>query len=162
MAEQVPIKKFDKIDVPMLTEDYDRSLLLFRRKVGWSLEDLLYLPLKSHSSDKAMQEALGGLKAVLLHPESLTPDSPPGAGEVSAAAAFIARCLEGSEKQVYELAKKKFQQQWNDVPQRHKDQLTRDLARFQAALMELSTCCAEHEDDAYCQLLSEDNILWNE
>mmetsp|Transcript_26539 Transcript_26539/g.61957 ORF Transcript_26539/g.61957 Transcript_26539/m.61957 type:complete len:394 (-) Transcript_26539:43-1224(-) len=152
MSVQVPLEKFNKLDLVMLTEDYDRSLLLLRRKLGWSLADLLYLRLKDHGKDRAMQSAVKELHTLMQK----------SAGDLTVAAnVFVEKCTRSDEAEVYSMAKQRFQQQWNELPERHREQALKDLKRFEAGLDALSACCHDHPDDAYCKVLSEDNIAWN-
>eukprot|EP00928_Gymnodinium_smaydae_P023522 TRINITY_DN19380_c0_g2_i1.p1 TRINITY_DN19380_c0_g2~~TRINITY_DN19380_c0_g2_i1.p1 ORF type:complete len:830 (-),score=70.83 TRINITY_DN19380_c0_g2_i1:132-2417(-) len=41
----------------IITEEMDRSLILFRRKVGWSLSDILYLSQHTHGSSNVLSRA---------------------------------------------------------------------------------------------------------
>eukprot|EP00971_Amphidinium_carterae_P208069 4128644-Amphidinium_carterae.1 len=42
MSDQVSPEQVDDLDFVMLTEEYDLSLMMLRRKLGWSMVDMLY------------------------------------------------------------------------------------------------------------------------
>eukprot|EP00971_Amphidinium_carterae_P065099 1290259-Amphidinium_carterae.1 len=51
MAKQLTPEQVEDLDLVMLTEEYDFSLMLLRRALGWSMFDMLYRRLKENRED---------------------------------------------------------------------------------------------------------------
>jgi len=149
MALQIKPEEIDHLDLAMLTEQYDLSLMLLRRAVGWSLFDMLYRRMKTSSNDIA--GATTSFAAYLSTP----------AHELnSATREYKRKCVQPDEA-VYKQAKRKFQRQLDSLSPVDHQRLLDDVATFQSARDKLVDCCESNLLDSYCTALAEDNEAWN-
>ena len=150
MSAQVPLSKFDKLDFVMLTEEYDLSLVMLGRRLGWELQDLLYYRLNDHHEvPPALRRGLDGMKKCMEEPRADT------------AKHFLERCAGLEEQEVYKMAKDRFNQQWQRLTSDQKEEVKRSVAKLKAGVKALQACCALVTEDAYCRHLSEINAEWN-
>ncbi|CAE7482856.1 unnamed protein product [Symbiodinium natans] len=151
MTEQLPLSQFHKLDYVMLQEHYDRSLLMLRRRLGWSLADVLYLSTHvnhMHNRRPEEQQLLDDI-AAYLKSGSRTPW-----GE-----RFVSNCIKGQEEEIYTAATKKFQTQWEAFSLAEQQEMREELRCFQNALRTLSSCCTRQED-VFCEMMKETSEEW--
>eukprot|EP00971_Amphidinium_carterae_P150672 2987123-Amphidinium_carterae.1 len=55
MAKQIKPEQVGELDLVMLTEKYDLSLMMLRRALRWSLFDMMYRRMKSEHADDLMK-----------------------------------------------------------------------------------------------------------
>ena len=130
------------------------SLMMFRRLVGWDLADMLYLKLRDtnaamtpalEAANKEVEEYLRGGNATIT---------------TEAGQSFYSNCIAGDEAKLYDMAKRKYKQQWDSFSLSEQEELRAELAVFQEALTTLGSCCAEHTNDIYCLEQSEVTENW--
>ena len=120
------------------------SIIMFRRFVNWDLADMLYLRLRDHTA--AMTPELKAANAVVdeyLRGGNTTITTEAGQR-------FYSNCVSGDEAKLYDMAKRKYQQQWDSFSPSEQEELRAELAVFREGLATLASCCAEHTDDVYC------------
>eukprot|EP00403_Amphidinium_massartii_P031201 CAMPEP_0178387962 /NCGR_PEP_ID=MMETSP0689_2-20121128/9347_1 /TAXON_ID=160604 /ORGANISM="Amphidinium massartii, Strain CS-259" /LENGTH=377 /DNA_ID=CAMNT_0020008349 /DNA_START=95 /DNA_END=1228 /DNA_ORIENTATION=- len=149
MSKQVPIEKFQDLDFILLTEEYDLSLMMLRRALGWSVRDMLYRRMKDEHNEE-LTEVVEELQTLLQG------NSTPAVEE------FLAECSGRNDTVVYQLAREAFEQQWHSFSTEEQMEINADLRVFQAALAALEECCDSHVDDALCQHMAIDNVEWQE
>jgi len=150
MSEHVPLQHLWRLDLVMLTEEYDRSLVLLRRLLGWSLADLLYLRLKESSGH---QQALASRFERWLY------GAVANTSEGSAANLMWQRCVLSDETRLYFWAQQRFREQLR-VAAPGIEQEERRFAELQA---ELAAACSGTKAAArpHCARFFEDNLQWN-
>ena len=154
MTEQLPLDQFHKLDYVMIQEHYDWSLLMLRRRLGWRLADVLYLSThvnKLHNRRPEEQQLLDEI-AAYLKAGSRTPWGD----------RFVSNCIKGQEEEIYAAATKRFQDQWKAFSFAEQQEMREELVCFQSALSSLSSCCARHAQDAFCEMMDETSVQWFE
>mmetsp|Transcript_22572 Transcript_22572/g.51670 ORF Transcript_22572/g.51670 Transcript_22572/m.51670 type:complete len:423 (+) Transcript_22572:52-1320(+) len=152
MAKQLTPEQVEDLDLVMLTEEYDFSLMLLRRALGWSMFDMLYRRLKENREDDLVN-ATTSFAEYLSKP----------LGELNTATReYLAECMGADETAVYLSAKTRFQRQWEDLDSDEQQKVLDDTAKFQSTLALLEECCESHSNDSYCIALLEDNVEWNQ
>ena len=73
---------------------------------------------------------------------------------------FFNNCVLGDEAKLYDMVKRKHQQQWDSFSPPEQEKLRAELIVYKEALATLGSCCAEHENDVYCLELGEDSDDW--
>jgi len=151
MAKQITAQQVDELDLVMLTEQYDLSLMMLRRALGWSMFDMMYRRMKRHIADKLV-EATFSLAEYLSKPSS----------ELNTATRrYLEACVGPDDTAVYLHASNKFQQQWENLGPEGQRTILDELAKFQSARNVLVECCESKPLDSYCEALGEDNAAWN-
>ena len=118
MFEQLP--RLSELDLVLLTEDFDRSLVLLARKLKWPLQDLLYIRVRESKPDQSKQELLDKVEAYLSRPlENMTENGK----------AFTKKCIL-KDQEIYNEAKEMFQKQLDALSHR---EVEKDVARLQSA-----------------------------
>jgi len=148
MSKQVPVEQFHELDFILLTEEYDLSLMMLRRVLGWSVRDMLYRRMKDEHNEELTQ-VVDELQIFLQG----TP--------APATSEFLEGCTGGNESVVYDLAKKAFEHQWNSFSAAEQLDIKADLVMFQDGLAALEECCDSHAEDVLCQHMAIDNVEWN-
>eukprot|EP00928_Gymnodinium_smaydae_P081737 TRINITY_DN65204_c0_g1_i1.p1 TRINITY_DN65204_c0_g1~~TRINITY_DN65204_c0_g1_i1.p1 ORF type:complete len:254 (-),score=36.68 TRINITY_DN65204_c0_g1_i1:453-1214(-) len=98
-SHHVPLEFFDKLDEVMLTEQFDLSLMMLRRKLGWALSDMVYLWQKKSTLSDSKEADLKLMQQRLSSPlHELNP----------AWQHMVQTCLRGDERVLYQMAKRKF------------------------------------------------------
>mmetsp|Transcript_68110 Transcript_68110/g.127193 ORF Transcript_68110/g.127193 Transcript_68110/m.127193 type:complete len:389 (+) Transcript_68110:57-1223(+) len=151
MAKQITPEQVSKLDLVMLTEEYDLSLMLLRKALGWSLFDMMYRRMKDDHDDDLVASTVNFGEYLSQPYGDLNP----------ATLEYLAQCMGADETTVYLYAKARFQQQWEDLSAAEQQQVLEDQSKFQAARASLEDCCESSANDSYCVALSEDNVEWN-
>eukprot|EP00971_Amphidinium_carterae_P095944 1898564-Amphidinium_carterae.1 len=102
MSSFVSLKVIEALDLVLLTEEYDRSMMILRRRLNWPMQDLLYLKFKSHHSMHLEENAQRLGKYLAQDRKKLN----------LASRNFVDRCFLGTEKKLYARAKEIFAKQW--------------------------------------------------
>jgi len=154
LVDQVPLDAFGGLDYVLLDEELDRSLMMLRRKVGWSLLDMMYR--RPPQVDETAREEL----PVLV--DYLTEFLAQPAGELNnATAQFLETCAGGDESEVYRQANATFHNQWAEFSEAEQQDIEADMLALQAARFELGKCCSSNATDGYCSWLLENSTEWN-
>ncbi|CAJ1353015.1 unnamed protein product [Effrenium voratum] len=127
---------------------------MLRRRLGWSLADVLYLSThvnKLHNRRLEERQLFDEI-AAYLKGGSRTPW-----GERS-----VRNCIKGQEEEIYTAATKRFQNQWKAFSLAEQQEMRQELVCFQGALSTLSSCCARHAQDAFCEMMDETSVQWFE
>ncbi|CAE7837554.1 unnamed protein product [Symbiodinium sp. CCMP2592] len=154
MTEQLPLDEFHKLDYVMIQEHYDWSLLMLRRRLGWGLADVLYLSThvnKLQNRRPEEQQLLDDI-AAYLKADGRTPWGD----------RFVNNCVKGQEEEIYAAATKRFEDQWKAFSLAEQQEMREELVCFQSALSTLSSCCARHAQDAFCEMMDETSVQWFE
>jgi len=147
MSELLNETQVRELDFVLLSEEYDRSLMMLRRRLGWSMLDMMYYRVPQPEPDEDLQEAL----------EAMDTHFHKRLGNLNSATInFLRYCAGGNETRVYARANERFWQQWQNLTVEQRHDVETDLVQFQAARQQLQQCCSEHSADAYCQQLLED------
>lgn len=151
LADSVPLADFDKLDFVLLTEKFDLSLILLRRRLRWRTHDIMYLKLKDHQQDADLEASRQHLRQYLTLPDD----------NITQPTRFLKEhCIEGEEAAVYHKAHDKFDQQFSRLSTRVQEDVAEELEDFGRSLASVADCCERDPDDAYCQRLVEDNVPW--
>lgn len=146
-STHVPLKVLDTLDFVMLTEEFDLSLVMLQQRLGWRMSDMVYLPLKYHPVSTSEQRALDQFADYVAKPKS---------NLTKAARDFVHRCIEGDERQLYQMAQSKFQAQLGSDELRFRS----EESKLKKLNENVRDCCSAQEDDGYCRALGEDNVDW--
>ena len=149
MSVQIP--RLSDLDLVMLTEDYDRSLVLLARKLKWPLQDVLYTRMRVSEPDDGKQELLDEFKAYMSQPlENMT----------QTGKAYVEKCIQ-KDKDMYSQAKEMFQKQLDVLSPEDYAQVEKDVARLQSANQVLQDCCMKEPSDPYCVSMEETAMDWH-
>jgi len=154
MSLHVPLDEFQALDFVMLTEEYDSSLMMLRRKLGWSVRDMMYRRLRTQYLP-GMREAVAELEVFLKQPADVRP---PVVDQ------FVDTCLGVNETLVYNMAVAKYQQQWQSFSPAEQAEIASETTMFRDTLAAFEECCDSHTDDApdaLCQHMLMDNEHWS-
>ena len=157
MTEQLPLDQFHKLDYVMIQEHYDWSLLMLRRRLGWSLADVLYLSThvnKLHNRGPEEKQLLDEI-AAYLNAGNRGNRTPWGER-------FVSNCIKGQEEEIYTAATKRFQNQWEAFSLAEQQEMHEELLCFQSTLSTLSSCCSRHARDVFCEMMDETSVQWFE
>lgn len=152
MSEQVHVDSFHALDAVVLTEEFDLGLMMLRRKLRWKISDMVYIKKKDSPNYPPSIKADHRLMEQRL--------SSPIDQLNTAWQQMVQRCLQGDELLVYEMAKSKFQSDLANLTARERDAVQAETTHFRALLGQVSDCCKQHRDDAYCHVLKVDNVQW--
>mmetsp|Transcript_57136 Transcript_57136/g.105646 ORF Transcript_57136/g.105646 Transcript_57136/m.105646 type:complete len:390 (-) Transcript_57136:82-1251(-) len=152
MSSQIQPNQIDDLDYVLLTEEYEHSIMMLRRVLGWSMFDMMYLELKSEHAE-AVLNASSAFEEYL---------SQPAESHNEATRAYLQNCSGQTESLLYSRAKTTFQKQWEHFTAEEQQQIQEDTTQFIATRDLLETCCATHPEDTYCVGLLEDNPAWTE
>mmetsp|Transcript_47709 Transcript_47709/g.111276 ORF Transcript_47709/g.111276 Transcript_47709/m.111276 type:complete len:224 (+) Transcript_47709:2-673(+) len=150
MSDQVSPEQVDDLDFVMLTEEYDLSLMMLRRKLGWSMVDMLYRRQRDNheaelvSASEAFEEYLSQPLHALNEATQL----------------YLQNCIGGDESRVYQLASRAFHAQWEALSATEQQEVRSDESRFSAAQDTLLQCCRNSPSDSYCVGLLETDLPW--
>mmetsp|Transcript_10879 Transcript_10879/g.24704 ORF Transcript_10879/g.24704 Transcript_10879/m.24704 type:complete len:399 (+) Transcript_10879:52-1248(+) len=151
MSDQVPKEAYDDLDFVMLTEQYDKSLMMLRRVLGWRASEMMYRPLKE-KEDEDVLEVVEKLREFVSRPE----------GELNdATKTFLEQCAGKEEQEVYARAVESFEAQWKHLSTAEQEAIEQEVALFEQVREQLEACCDQNEQDAYCAALLVDNVDWN-
>mmetsp|Transcript_73019 Transcript_73019/g.136386 ORF Transcript_73019/g.136386 Transcript_73019/m.136386 type:complete len:394 (+) Transcript_73019:62-1243(+) len=151
MSDQVSKEAYDALDFVMLTEEYDRSLMMLRRVLGWRASEMMYRPLKE-KEDEDVLEVVQQLQEFVSRPE----------GELNhATKVFLEQCAGKGEQDVYKRAVQSFDEQWQRLSASEQQAIEQEVILFQDVREQLAVCCEHNEHDAYCAELLVDNVDWN-
>ena len=142
MSRQVP--SLSDLDVVGITEDYDRSLVLIAMKLGWELEDLLYLYAReSPERTPEHHQVLDEMKALVQTPLST----------LSEAGQEFAKVCYHDDLETYRAANRTYYKQLASLTPDESAKLEKGVASLHSAFETLTTCCEEAPTDPYCQVL---------
>jgi len=152
MSHHIPLNTFKHLDFVMLTEKYDLSLVLLRRRLGWRLSDIVYLKSKDFPN---------------MHGEQFKSSRPKfdfnsRAFSTTAGRSFLQSCVKGDEAAIYRMAEQKFDEQLATLGRNELLEVGVELRHLQGVLDDVAACCTKHVRDAYCRRLAEDNMDWVE
>lgn len=150
MSDQIHLDQFPLLDYVLLSEYHDLSLVMMRHKFGWAKEDIVYLRPKDiphPSTPSGLSGSPAALKTYLSQPES---------NLSSAARQVLANCAGGEEAEIYQLARVRFQMQWNGFSDTEQQEIVDEVQAFHVAMDNLYSCCASLPTDEYCHILRED------
>mmetsp|Transcript_24247 Transcript_24247/g.53861 ORF Transcript_24247/g.53861 Transcript_24247/m.53861 type:complete len:336 (-) Transcript_24247:45-1052(-) len=150
MSDQVRLEDFDKLDLVLLTEQYDLSLILLRRRMSWTTRDIVYARLKDYSDDEDRVAAAAEVEAFLTQADILT----------QAAQDLLDYCVRGDEAAIYSMAEQRFEEQLEALAPAERKSVNAEVLHFQGVLAEVSSCCQKHPQDSFCSSLQVDNIEW--
>lgn len=154
-SEHVPLSSFHALNMTLLNEHYDMSLMLLRRRLRWSMVDMVYFRKKRSVSagDLKKEEALDSLRKLLSMPKE---------DMNSAVRAVSKACLEGDEQLLYEHAQQSFAKELSSLTLMAREEIQNETLQFQQLLVQVSRCCQKYPSDPYCRVLQADNIEWVE
>mmetsp|Transcript_48600 Transcript_48600/g.89547 ORF Transcript_48600/g.89547 Transcript_48600/m.89547 type:complete len:388 (+) Transcript_48600:77-1240(+) len=152
MSTQIMPDQVDELDYVMLQEEYDTSLMMLRRTLGWPMFDMMYRSIKSEHTEAVLNASDTFLAYISQPAESLN----------EATNSYLQHCAGQTEQALYSAAKAKFQHQWESFTAEEQQQIQEDTATFLAAKASLEACCEAHPADTYCVGAVEDSIEWME
>ena len=145
------VPKLAELDLVLLNEDYDRSLVLMAKKLGWGLKDVLYTQLRISETGDEKKSALDDLKAYIDQPlQNMT----------ETGKKFKVDCID-DDKPLYNEAKKRYQQQLSNLTAKEHAEIEKDIGHLQSAVKVLQACCDSSPKDPYCVVLAENAIQWH-
>ena len=139
------------LDLVLLFEDYNRSLVLMANKLGWSLKDILYISQRVSKNSDEQEVAIDKLKAYIEQPLWKMTE---------AGKKFVTSCIE-DDKPLYNKVKERYQQQLSSLTPVEHAKVENDIHRLQSAVKDLQACCHSHRDDSYCHVLGENAVKWH-
>eukprot|EP00971_Amphidinium_carterae_P150120 2975776-Amphidinium_carterae.1 len=150
MSEQVSPEQVQELDLVMLTEQYDLSLMMLRRKLGWSMFDMVY---RRQRADHALEvvAATAAFEEYLSQPVSALNE---------ATRLYLQNCIGGNESTVYHFANRTFFAQWEKLSAQEQQEVKKDVSRFSAAQSLIVQCCHNNPADSYCVGLLEGDDPW--
>ena len=140
-----------EVDLVLLFEDYDRSLVLMAKKLGWGLEDVLYIQLRASSTGDERTSAMNDIEAYIDQPLwNMT----------ECGKKLVESCIE-KDKPLYNGAKERYRQQLSNLTPKEHAEIEKDIHRLQSAVKVLEACCDSSPHDPYCLVLAENSIHWH-
>eukprot|EP00971_Amphidinium_carterae_P328809 6460886-Amphidinium_carterae.1 len=140
MSDQLSPEQVQELDFVMLTEQYDLSLMMLRRKLGWSMFDMVYRRQRADHTPEIVT-ATAAFEEYLSQPVSTLNE---------ATQLYLQNCVGGNEFALYQSANRTFYAQWEALSATEQQEVRSDESRFSAAQDTLLQCCRNSPSDSYC------------
>jgi len=150
MSDQLSPEQVQELDFVMLTEQYDLSLMMLRRKLGWSMFDMVYRRQRADHTPEIVT-ATAAFEEYLSQPVSTLNE---------ATQLYLQNCIGANESALYQSANSTFYAQWEALSATEQQEVRSDESRFSAAQDTLLQCCRNSPSDSYCVGLLETDLPW--
>ena len=148
------VEKLSYLDMVLITEDYDRGLVLLAKKLGWPLQTLLYVRRHDSKNSNLTADHLQAIDEFFAYVEQ------PSERLTESARAWKHDCFE-VDGQLYKAANKTYYEQLQNLTQKQSDEVDRHVALLQSANEALADCCSKHPLDVFCSVMYETPYCWN-
>ena len=149
------VEKLSYLDMVLITEDYDRGLVLLAKKLGWPLQTLLYASLHKSTDEHLSQDHLQAIDEFFAYVEQ------PSERLTESARAWKHDCFE-VDGQLYKAANKTYHEQLQNLTYEERHEVETGVALLQSANEALADCCSKHPFDLFCSAMLETSQCWNQ